>query len=100
MGFTGFEVVVGWDRAMRKRGGQVEAKSQNRAARAQFWTTQCGGVHFWVEGILFGKHTLSLRWWGGAIGQCARRAELEPQSKAELPGLGFGQRNVGGFVFG
>ena len=100
MGFTGFEVVVGWNRAMCKGGGRVEAKSQNRAARAQFWPTQYGRVRFWVEGILFGKRTLSLRWRGGAIGQCVRRAELEPQSKTELPGLGFGQRNVGGFVFG
>ena len=99
MGFTRFEVVVEWDRAMCKR-GRVEAKSQNRATRAQFWPTQCGGVCFQVEGILFGKRTLSLRWWGGAIGQCARRAELEPQSKTEPPGLSFGQRNVGEFVFG
>jgi hypothetical protein len=43
VGFTGFEVVVGWDRAMRKGG-----------------------------------------------------AELKPNPKTELPGLSFGQRNVGG----
>ena len=57
------------------------------------------GVHFRVEGILFGKRTLGLRWWGGAIEQCVRRAELEPKSKTELLGLGFGQGNVGGFIF-
>ena len=48
MGFTGFEVVVGWDQAMRKGGG----------------------------------------------------AELKPNPKTEPPGLSFGQRNVGGSVFG
>ena len=26
-------------------------------------------------------------------------AELEPKYKTELPGLGFGQHNVGGVVF-
>ena len=45
---------------------------QNRAAGAQFWPTQCGGVRFQVEEIPFGRHTLGLRWWGGAIRQCMR----------------------------
>ena len=80
-------------------GGRVEAKFQNRAASAQFWPTQCRVVHFRVEEILLGKHTLGLRWWGGAIGQCARRAELEPQSKTSCWGSVLAKEMWGGGSF-
>ena len=86
---------------MHKGGGaRLKPNSKTELPGLSFGQRNVGGVHFRVEEIIFGKHTLGLRWWGGAIGQCARRAELERQSKTELLGLGFGQSNVGGFIFG
>jgi hypothetical protein len=84
------------------RGGGAELKpnSKTEPPGLSFGQRNVGGVRFRVEVILFGKRTQGLRWWGGAIGQCARRAELERQSKTEPLGLGFGQSNVGGFIFG
>ena len=81
-------------------GGELKPNSKTEPPGLSFGQRNVGGVRFWVEVILFGKHTLGLRWWGGAIGQCARRAELEPQSKTEPLGLSFGQSNVEGFIFG
>ena len=86
---------------MRKgRGAGLKPNSKTEPPGLSFGQRNVGGVRFRVEEILFGKHTLGLRWWGGTIGQCARRAELERQSKTEPLGLGFGQSNVGGFIFG
>ena len=61
VGFTRFKVVVGWDQAIHKGGrGWVRVNAM--------W----GGVRFQAYGVLFGRHTLGLRWSGGVIRQCAR----------------------------
>ena len=90
---------MGWDRAMRKGGGELKPNSKTEPPGLSFGQRNVGGVRFWVEVILFGKRTLGLRWWGGAIRQCVRRAELEPQSKTEPLGARFWPKQCGGVHF-
>ena len=76
---------------MHKGGGLVGAKNQNRAAGARFWSMKHWGAMHHIEGTTLGWGTPGLRWWGSPIGRSTRGGWLEPKTKTEPPGLGFGQ---------
>ena len=60
---------------------RCRAKIQDGPARAWFWPTQCGSIHFQAEGTPSGWSTLCFRLWGPAIGCGMRGGWLVPKTQ-------------------
>jgi hypothetical protein len=63
LGLRSWEAGIAWHARREGFGG----KTNNRAAGARFWRTQCVGAMRQVEGTISGWGKLGLRWLGCAI---------------------------------